>query len=74
MSAEYEADDFYATALTVEKLDTYLYRAAHMETPRGSRGVFGGQIISLSLAAATECVDRKYSLHVCSNIETRVDR
>ncbi|KAH7104160.1 Thioesterase/thiol ester dehydrase-isomerase [Auriculariales sp. MPI-PUGE-AT-0066] len=58
-----EVADLFTTALSVEKLDTFLFRSKHLSTPRGARGVFGGQIISLALVAATECVDSKYALH-----------
>ncbi|EJF66472.1 DNA repair protein [Dichomitus squalens LYAD-421 SS1] len=50
-------------ALEVEQLDVNLFRSRTLYLPFRSRGVFGGQVISQSLVAATSCVDPSYSLH-----------
>ena len=51
-------------ALDLEKLDVNLYRSRHLWIPRRARGVFGGQVISQALVAATNCVGAEYGLHV----------
>lgn len=51
-------------ALDVERLDVNLYRSKHLWVPRRARGVFGGQVISQALVAATNCVEPTYALHV----------
>ncbi|KAJ3109805.1 Acyl-CoA thioesterase 8 [Phlyctochytrium planicorne] len=52
-------------ALHLEEIDDNLYRstAAQLWRPLRARGVFGGQIIGLSLAAATRTVPDKYLVH-----------
>ncbi|TBU34990.1 Thioesterase/thiol ester dehydrase-isomerase [Dichomitus squalens] len=50
-------------ALEVEQLDVNLFRSRTLYLPSSSIGVFGGQVISQSLVAATSCVDPSYSLH-----------
>ncbi|TBU34991.1 thioesterase-like superfamily-domain-containing protein [Dichomitus squalens] len=50
-------------ALEIEQLDVNLFRSKTLYLPFRSRGVFGGQVISQSLVAATSCVDTAYSLH-----------
>jgi acyl-CoA thioesterase len=61
-------------ALEVEKLDVNLYRSKDNQlwVPRRARGVFGGQVISQALVAATNCVDSEYALHVCSLLSSEV--
>lgn len=56
--------ELITTALSVERLDALLFRSRTLSVPSRARGVFGGQVISLALVAATECVDKKFSLHV----------
>ena len=51
-------------ALEVEQLDVNLYRSKTLYLPVRARGVFGGQVISQALVAATGCVDPAYGLHV----------
>jgi acyl-CoA thioesterase len=51
-------------ALDVEKLDVDLYRSRNLSLPYFSRGVFGGQVISQALVAATSCVKPEFALHV----------
>lgn len=55
--------ELITTALSVEKLDAHLFRSKTLRTPVRARGVFGGQVISLAVVAATECVDKQYALH-----------
>ncbi|KZW02067.1 Thioesterase/thiol ester dehydrase-isomerase [Exidia glandulosa HHB12029] len=55
--------ELITTALSVEKLDTLLFRSKTLSIPSRARGVFGGQVISLALVAATECVDKMFALH-----------
>ena len=60
-------------ALEVEKLDVNLYRSKDKQlwVPRRARGVFGGQVISQALVAATSCVDPGYALHVRSPLPSQ---
>ena len=53
-----------AVALDVEQLDLNLYRSRNLYQPYGARGVFGGQVISQALVAATNCVKPEFLLHV----------
>ncbi|ORZ36235.1 acyl-CoA thioesterase II [Catenaria anguillulae PL171] len=52
-------------SLLLEELDKNLFRCdpAHLWRPVGARGVFGGQIIGLSLVAATNTVPRTHKVH-----------
>ncbi|KAJ3215287.1 Acyl-CoA thioesterase 8 [Dinochytrium kinnereticum] len=52
-------------ALHLEEIDENLYRstAAQLWRPLRARGVFGGQIIGLSLAAATRTVPEQFLVH-----------
>ncbi|KAI0050644.1 thioesterase II [Auriscalpium vulgare] len=52
-----------STSLDVEQLDTNLFRSLRLFIPFRSRGVFGGQVVSQALVAATKCVDPAYKLH-----------
>lgn len=63
MAAEDAKHQLITTALSVERLDTNLYRSKTLRIPTGARGVFGGQVISLALVAATESVAKKFALH-----------
>lgn len=51
-------------SLEVEQLDPNLYRSISLYTPFRARGVFGGQVISQAVVAATSCVDAAFALHV----------
>jgi len=50
-------------ALDVEQLDLNLYRSRNLTLPFEARGVFGGQVISQALVAATNCVKPEFTLH-----------
>ncbi|KAI0271567.1 thioesterase-like superfamily-domain-containing protein [Gloeopeniophorella convolvens] len=53
-----------SAALDVELLDVNLYRSnRNLALPFRARGVFGGQVISQALVAATKCVRPEYALH-----------
>jgi len=52
-----------SNALEVEKLEVNLFRSKSLYLPQRARGVFGGQVISQALVAATNCVDPMYRLH-----------
>jgi len=51
--------------IELEELDPLLYRAnaEHLWRPQGARGVFGGQVLGQSLAAATRTVDPTKQVH-----------
>lgn len=51
-------------ALDVEQLDLNLFRSRNLMLPLKARGVFGGQVISQALVAATKCVGSEFTLHV----------
>jgi len=51
-------------ALDVEQLDLNLYGSRNLTLPYQARGVFGGQVISQALLAATKCVKPEFALHV----------
>ena len=53
-----------SSALDVEQLDTNLFRSRSLYLPYSARGVFGGQVISQSLVAATRSVKSEFALHV----------
>jgi hypothetical protein len=53
-----------SNALELEQLDPILFRSTSLYLPKGSRGVFGGHVISQALVAATKCVSKEYALHV----------
>jgi hypothetical protein len=53
-----------SVALDVEQLDLNLYRSRNLYLPYEARGVFGGQVISQALVAATKCVKPEFLLHV----------
>jgi len=55
--------ELISTSLDVEQLDTTLFRSKSLWTPLKARGVFGGQVISQALVAATKSVDSEYALH-----------
>ncbi|KIM20399.1 hypothetical protein M408DRAFT_82054 [Serendipita vermifera MAFF 305830] len=59
-SAEHES---IATSLELEQLDKNLFRSRTLYLPKGARGVFGGQVISQAVVAATNCVDPQFGLH-----------
>jgi acyl-CoA thioesterase len=58
-----------SSALDVEQLDLNLYRSRNLSLPFEARGVFGGQVISQALVAATRCVKPELTVHVrvCSH-------
>ncbi len=53
-----------SSALDVEQLDTNLFRSRSLYLPYRARGVFGGQVISQGLVAATKSVKPDFALHV----------
>jgi acyl-CoA thioesterase len=53
-----------SSALDVEQLDLNLYRSRNLSLPFEARGVFGGQVISQALVAATRCVKPEFTVHV----------
>ena len=53
-----------STALDVESLDINLFRSRSLYLPYRARGVFGGQVISQGLVAATKSVKPDFALHV----------
>jgi acyl-CoA thioesterase len=53
-----------SSALDVENLEFDLYRSRNLSLPVFSRGVFGGQVISQAVVAATNCVKPEFTLHV----------
>lgn len=59
-NAEHES---IATSLEVEQLDKNLFRSKTLWLPKRARGVFGGQVISQALVAASNCVDPEFGLH-----------
>jgi hypothetical protein len=50
-------------SLELEKLDENLYRSVSLWMPIGARGVFGGQILSQALAAASKTVGLDRNVH-----------
>ncbi|SRR6266404_2516773 len=60
---EVEPSDI-SSALDVEQLDLDLYRSRNLSLNFDARGVFGGQVISQALVAATKCVKPQFTLHV----------
>jgi acyl-CoA thioesterase 8 len=53
-----------SSALDVEQLDTNVFRSRSLYLPYRARGVFGGQVISQGLVAATRSVKPEFALHV----------
>jgi len=49
--------------LGLEELDIDLYRSRQLWLPIGARGVFGGQIIGLALAATNKTVGSEFHVH-----------
>src|SRR5712691_9689360 len=58
--------------LDVEQLDPNLYRSRNLILPYQARGVFGGQVISQALVAATRCVKPEFTLHVRVHSHTTI--
>jgi acyl-CoA thioesterase len=58
--------------LDVEQLDLNLYRSRNLTLPYQARGVFGGQVISQALVAATRCVKPEFTLHVRVHSHTTI--
>jgi len=52
-----------SSALDVEQIDTDCFRSRSLYLPYAARGVFGGQVISQSLVAATKSVTSEFALH-----------
>lgn len=52
-----------SSALDVEQLDTNLFRSGSLYLPYRARGVFGGQVISQGLVAATKSAKPEFALH-----------
>ena len=59
-----------SSALDVEQLDLNLYRSRNLALNFDARGVFGGQVISQALVAATNCVKPEFTLHVRTHART----
>ncbi|KAF8710743.1 Acyl-CoA thioesterase, partial [Rhizoctonia solani] len=55
--------ELISTSLELEQLDSKLFRSKSLWTPPRSRGVFGGQVISQALVAATRSVEKGFSIH-----------
>ncbi|KAG9085333.1 hypothetical protein FS749_004482, partial [Ceratobasidium sp. UAMH 11750] len=55
--------ELISTSLELEQLDTKLFRSKSLWTPARARGVFGGQVISQALLAATRCVEEGFAVH-----------
>ncbi|CAE6470446.1 unnamed protein product [Rhizoctonia solani] len=60
--------ELISTSLELEQLDNKLFRSKTLWTPARARGVFGGQVISQALVAATRCVEKGFSVHVVSTL------
>ncbi|KAI9262367.1 thioesterase-like superfamily-domain-containing protein [Phascolomyces articulosus] len=56
-----------ARALTVEEIDTDLYRSNELWHPNGSRGTFGGQLVAQALRAAWNTVPEGFHAHSLHN-------
>ncbi|ORY95895.1 HotDog domain-containing protein [Syncephalastrum racemosum] len=54
-------------ALTVEEIDTDLYRSVELWHPHGSRGAFGGQLVAQALRAAWKTVPENFHIHSLHN-------
>jgi len=52
-----------STSLEVEQIEVNLFRSVNLFRPVRARGVFGGQVISQAIVAATKCVDPAFGLH-----------
>ncbi|ORX59377.1 Thioesterase/thiol ester dehydrase-isomerase [Hesseltinella vesiculosa] len=52
-----------SNAVDVQEIDTNLFMSKQLWIPLGSRGVFGGEIVSQSLRAAWNTVDDKFYVH-----------
>ncbi|KAG8747990.1 hypothetical protein FRC10_009742 [Ceratobasidium sp. 414] len=52
-----------SVSLELEELDAKLFRSKSLWTPARARGVFGGQVISQALLAATRCVEEGFAAH-----------
>lgn len=53
-----------STSLELEQIEVNLFRSKTLFKPTKARGVFGGQVISQAIVAATNCVDPVFGLHV----------
>jgi hypothetical protein len=53
-----------STSLELEQIEVNLFRSKTLYQPTASRGVFGGQVISQAIVAATNCVNPVFGLHV----------
>lgn len=51
------------STLALEELDLNIFRSKTLWRPLGGRGVFGGQIIGLSLAASNKTVEPNFHVH-----------
>jgi acyl-CoA thioesterase II len=52
-----------STSLELEQIEVNLFRSKNLYKPTRARGVFGGQVISQAIVAATNCVDPVFGLH-----------
>ncbi|QRW00233.1 thioesterase family protein [Ceratobasidium sp. AG-Ba] len=55
--------ELITASLELEQLDAKLFRSKSLWTPVRARGVFGGQVISQALLAATRCVEEGFAVH-----------
>ncbi|KAI8826822.1 acyl-coenzyme A thioesterase 8-like protein [Fimicolochytrium jonesii] len=64
-SAESEAriGTLIEQGLELEEIDLNLFRSKRLWLPTGARGVFGGQVVGLALAAASRTVDKRFRVH-----------
>lgn len=53
-----------STSLELEQIEVNLFRSKSLYQPKAARGVFGGQVISQAMVAATNCVNPEFGLHV----------
>jgi len=53
-----------STSLELEQIEVNLFRSKTLFMPTKGRGVFGGQVISQAIVAATNSIDPVFGLHV----------
>ncbi|KAJ3216868.1 Acyl-CoA thioesterase 8 [Clydaea vesicula] len=63
MEVEKRLTTLIEQSLELETIELDLFRSKSLWKPTGARGVFGGQIIAQSLAAATKTVESNYKIH-----------
>ncbi|KAJ1982043.1 acyl-CoA thioesterase [Dimargaris verticillata] len=50
-------------AVELEEVEKNIYRGGNLWTPKGARGVFGGQVVAQALAAAIKTVPANFNVH-----------